>query len=212
MILQSADGFPPITGWLLIDIWQELPTSQKRARIDQWVDHLLATRACFDLECVVNAAYSCKVDTFHDPDPFVQNTLELYCYQELTADHTLIFNLMRESNKGYETHAGIRSQLSNTRSAVALHCFHDFVTHCEKTLQGNVRHWLVAGQSWQLCLHNRALGLNRLRELVRRGYNFYVTPWSVLRDDLTSINEQDVQDDTLDWEAIPGFGWRLLAS
>jgi hypothetical protein len=123
----------------------------------------------------------------------------------------LIFNLMRESNRSYKTHHTIVQNLSTAPSAVALVDIHDFTKHCERTLEGRVRNWLVAGHDWQICLHKRNLGLNNLRDLVNHGYNFYVTKWSVLKEDGTSLNELDLRDDGLSWQTIPGFGWRLLA-
>lgn len=210
MIPQQTSVLAPITGWLLIDIWQE-PPGDKADVIASWVDGIVRNRHFFTLECVVNAAYGCAIDTFNYSDPFVQNTLSLYCHDEQSADHDLIFRLVQASNGGYRCHDKIREQLGGVASAVALYDINDFVKHCEITLDGRVRNWLVAGQSWQLCAHDRDLGFRRLRSLVPQGYNFYITPWSILKEDLQPLNELDVRDDTLSWEMVPGFGWRLLA-
>ena len=210
MTPQQSNVLSPITGWLLIDVWQE-PPGEKANTVDQWVDTIVQNRKFFTRECVVNTSHGCSIDTFGNPDPFVQNTLALYCYNEPTADHDLIFRMMRASNSGYQNHEKICTHLSHVPSAVSLYDLPDFVKHCEVTLDGRVRNWLVAGQSWQMCTHDRGIGFKRLRSLVSQGYNFYITPWSILKEDLQPLNELDVRDDRLSWEVIPGFGWRLLA-
>jgi hypothetical protein len=70
-----------------------------------------------------------------------------------------------------------------------------------------INHWYVAGQSWQMCVHQNDIGLNNLSKL--SDLNFYSDFNSFLKIDGTVVRHDNFVNDTLSWKFVPRFGYHL---
>ena len=75
-------------------------------------------------------------------------------------------------------------------------------------MPNNVKNWLLIGQTWDVCVHDDQLGLNKLSKFPG---NIYITPWSIFKTDYSDITQQDIDNDpSVSWKTINNFGWKLI--
>jgi hypothetical protein len=64
-----------------------------------------------------------------------------------------------------------------------------------------INHWLVAGTTWQICVHLNDMGLCSFTTMMRQHpeLNFYGAPWGFLKHNLTTTTDEDFANDHLTW-------------
>ena len=98
--------------------------------------------------------------------------------------------------------------IKNLPPSIFLITHEDFVYHTNVHLKGQYKNWLVVGQTWQMCTHDHALGLNHLSRLP--GMSFYATDFGFCKEHGGTAGYEDFVNDSLDWEHIENFGYRLI--
>jgi len=65
----------------------------------------------------------------------------------------------------------------------------------------NINHWLVAGITWQICVHVNHIGLCSFSTMSRqhKGLHFYGAPWGFLKFNMQSTLSKDFDTDLLTW-------------
>jgi hypothetical protein len=209
MIVESTDIVPAIDGIVLIDCWEPM---HLRKKIDNdFFINLIARAINHDFKSVVNAAYNVELTT---QDPSIHNTFQLYCWDQgdfNTNNTEIILNLVKYCAASNSSSTLISETLLKNYNSVMLLDLKDFIFHWKYNLNSDVNHWLVAGHSWQMCLHNRPLGLERMyRDTTDSKLNFYVVPDLVQTDTDNALTRDDFCQDQLPWREIPGFGYQLI--
>ena len=220
----STDRVGSIQGWILIDCWEpagsgQLETDeskQEKSRCQhQLFDHMIKMHDFFQVRSVINAAYNNRLvydGENSTSDLSILNSFKRYSWDNHTENNTIINNLVKYSRGRNDSTKRLTQTIMNNDHSYMLLDANDFVWHWEHCLDCSINHWLVLGQSWQICTHKRPMGFCRMREIARdTGINFYTTDWAILHDDGTKVNAQDFRDDDLDWEVVQGFGYRLIA-
>lgn len=219
---------PPgqIQGVILIDCWAD-----PDPRISSFYWELCQKLRVIGPKQVINASADLSLLGENNPwqewkwDPSIRNTLRRFAWDNsnfcddhgrrehwLPDSQAILMNLLRHCYRLKNT-AEIffhKSILGNDNS-VALFTPRDFLYywqhHCDE-----VEHWLVAGRSWRVCVHDRNLGLRQMRNLTRLTggrLRFYVTDWSVLRNDREAISHEDIIQDDLTWTKT-NLGYMLI--
>jgi hypothetical protein len=218
----STDTLGSIQGWILIDCWEPAAerletderTLQKTISQQQLFDRMIQMHDFFQVRSVINAAYNNRLvydGANSTADLSILNTIKRYAWDDHTQNNSIITNLVKYS-RGRNDSARLLTQIimNNDHSYMLLDA-DDFVWHWEHCLDRGINHWLVLGQSWQICTHDRPMGFRRMREIARdTGINFYTTEWAIIHEDGSKINALDFRDDDLDWEVVQGFGYRLM--
>jgi len=84
-----------------------------------------------------------------------------------------------------------------------------FINFCENN--PGIKNWLVAGQSWGLCVHDNNMGLRAFQPLINsHQLNFYATEFSFLKESGYRVEHKDFLMDNLEWEYLNYFGYRLF--
>lgn len=214
-----------ITGILLIDCWE--PRADKAHKINPWHQEIVDFGRTLSLTCVVNAAYNCMLDydIFGDGDHSHYHTMKLYNgvdsrYNNTSRGTGTDFDLSQHGNvvmqnilrycTGMSKTSRIIKTLTKMPGSIFLLTPEDFEHHWLWHLNQQVNHWFVAGQTWQMCTHQRPLGLNSLPSISQRtGCEFYTAPWAMLDQNLDPITEQHFANDHLTWQPSGKLGYRL---
>jgi hypothetical protein len=203
MILSRHSNLPRIDGVIFIDMW--VPRPDIGDVTDAWyrtvVQHIDSDPGLYPKH-FVNACYMNKIDPM---DRSISNTLAQY-----QPGSVVIENIERYCQGLNQTSEIIR-QLLNHRHSIFLLDATDFLEHWKNHLFQLPCNWLVVGQSWQICLHTRPMGLNRLQQLSQQTpLRFFMCEWSGFTEDHTVLTAQHFENDHLPWAEIPGFGYELL--
>jgi len=202
MITAHSTKKPKIQGLLLLDCWE--PQVHEHFFKDKYYVNLIGNLKNENFSCVVNSASRLKIDL---SDVAMANTFKVCKYQD---DHPIIRNLLRESGKE-KTSTLITRYILNCKNSMHIVTTEDFVWFCSEYMSGPIQHWLVAGQTWQMCTHSHALGLPKLAHLSKpHSLNFYATDYSFCTMTEQTATLQDFEQDSLQWELIKDFGYRLL--
>lgn len=208
MIVDVVNEVPIVNGAVLIDCW-EPKSGQEKTENDFFV-RLLNKLINYPLESVINATYNVELTT---QDPSIANTFRLYCWGEgdtNTNNTEIIFNLIRYCASKNRTSTLISEALLKNNYSLMLLEFNDFLFHWKYNLDCKVNNWIVAGQAWNLCLHNRPLGLEKMFYSVADTLNFYVVPELARLEDGSIVTREHFKQDWLPWQEISGFGYRLV--
>jgi hypothetical protein len=210
MIVQYTGDAPPnFDGVILIDCWHP--------RDHQYSKQIFFHRLCEYLseikgDCaqIINASAKLKLD--YD-DPSIVNTLKRYCWDQnldsndfLTTHHNvqIAINCLNQFSGNLSTFLGLKKIL-DWHSSFYIVTLEDFLMHWHAQGSAKSTQWLVAGQSWQICVHNNSIGLKALSRLIGHyNMNFYVREEFVLTDDDTNPTEMDFSNDTLNWMKYHG--------
>jgi hypothetical protein len=89
----------------------------------------------------------------------------------------------------------------------------EFESCCKDLVNKNVSEWYVAGQSWQMCVHENSIGLENLSKISKNlPANFYATSKSFLKFSGQTVEHEDFVEDYLDWKFLNWFGYQLIGS
>ena len=85
---------------------------------------------------------------------------------------------------------------------------HCTIQHWEDFVCCETQQWYVAGQTWNMCVHNNDIGLKNMSNLPNT--NFYADQWSFLKDPCYPVLHNDFIQDDLEWQYLKWFGYKLL--
>ena len=83
----------------------------------------------------------------------------------------------------------------------------EFLDTAQQKLNGAVTDWYVAGQTWQLCVHNNSIGLEKMSG--SSDFNFYADEFSFVKNPAVCVEHADFKTDHLKWRFHSGFGYQL---
>jgi len=203
-------------GAILIDLWQ--PRSDKLYLL-QWYQEICEQIKYLKPRCIVNACYNCLINYWGDDKDISQfNTFRIYNglnvagdidprYHQDCNNHQVISNITRYSRGLNRTDDIIRSLLDD--NSIFLLDTDDFVYHNTHILVDPIQRWYVIGQTWQLCLHQQPLGLDRLSKV--SGLQFIVPTWGSIKEDGSRLDHRDFAEDHLGWQRIGSELYQIKA-
>jgi hypothetical protein len=211
MIVSTSNNIPTIDGLILIDCWE--PTVDVKKYLHRFYIKLLDVLSPFNFSSIVNASTGCQLDS---TVPTQANVMEIYNWryknstiQTTKQDNQVIVNLIKHAGNNQTSSILNKCLLDNAHSFM-INEVSDFEYHCHKHLNDCCKNWLVVGQTWQMCTHQNAMSLKSLQNLNHKNFNFYTIDSGFCKIDGSWVNHEDYANDTLEYEAIENFGYRLL--
>jgi hypothetical protein len=212
MIVKYTGEPPPnFDGVILIDCWQP-----QENEIDKLIFfYKLADYIGFNKDQyhqIVNASVQCSANP---DDQTIVNTMQSYSWNHVflqntspTVNHhntSVLLNAVKQFSGNYRLFQGLQTQLKNQNNCHYIVNFDDFLMHWNRGGNQRPKNWLVVGQSWQNCVHNNDIGLQRFSEILDYyKMNFYVREEFVLNTDDQNPTETDFSNDTLNWMKYHG--------
>jgi hypothetical protein len=213
MILSNTDQVPQIDGLILIDCWEPEKIDEKKY-LNLFYANLVTQLKKFEFKCVVNASLHCKIDG----NDFSQlNVLNKYCWDFNNNDpryiltdqeQKAIFNILKQNNLSRQVSTIINFCLLNNNVSAYITDIENFKYHNKKHLNNTCKNWLVVGQTWPMCTHNNEISLTTLKNIP--DMNFYTLDQGFCKINGDLVYEEDYRKDTLNYEKISNFGYRLL--
>ena len=201
IVKYTNETVPVIDGLIMIDCWR--PRVDQRKNLNNFYVSLLSKLIHFDFKCIVNAGYNIALNT---EDPSIRNTLQSYHY-----NINILQNLIRHCQGFNKTSGILQEALLENNASIMLLEFEDFVHHWQTALDCKVNNWLVVGQTWKICVHNRPVGLDTLyRNIQYPQLNFYALTDGFIKDDGTVTTYENFQQDNLPWAQVKNFGYKLI--
>jgi hypothetical protein len=119
-----------------------------------------------------------------------------------------VINAMTQTHL-YQPDVQIKQELFAGRKVLNMDTMQAFDRYLQQTPNAP-QHWYVAGQSWNMCVHDNDMGLKSFNtKMSRHAVNFYATEKSFLHLDGTEVGYQDFEKDYLDWKFLNWFGYQL---
>lgn len=119
-----------------------------------------------------------------------------------------VINAMTQSHV-YQIDTHIKQELFAGREVLNIDTVQAFDRYLTQNLHAP-QHWYVAGQSWNMCVHDNDMGLKSFAgKISRNTVNFYATEKSFLHIDGTAVSYQDFEKDYLNWKFLNWFGYQL---
>jgi len=197
-------------GLIMIDMWEPRPEQES---IRQWYQELFCRLNPSKFKCIVNACYNVCIDYSQMglQDRSQYNTMRIYNgieengirHSKYNQQDGLLLNNLHNSRGLNVTSELIKREVLNNEHSIFLTEIQDFVHHWIHVLRAQVNDWLVVGQSWQVCVHSRSIGLTNLRAL-QSNYpmNFYGATWGFVDDWGNQITSKHFKLDSLPWEQV----------
>lgn len=219
MLIDTQEKSVDLDGLILIDCW-EPPRGKKESYT--WTHHfyekLVFQVQKYRFDCVVNHSGELFIDY---TDRSTVNLMQKYLWdwigivqvvqdknQKLQTE--IVVDALRFSRPEQYVSNLIKYTCLNSDKSILLQNIRGFYYHWNHFLKRKPMHWLVAGQTWQYCVHTRALGLSKLARFSRDfGVNFYATDYSFLKQDGATASQPDFERDSMHWIEIPSFGYQL---
>lgn len=207
IVKYTHEAVPVIDGLIMIDCWRPSPEQQKN--YNDFYIPLLAKLMHFDFKCIVNAAYNVTLST---EDISIRNAFQNYYWPESKRPNVnIVQNLIKYCSGANHTSALFQETLLNNNDSIMLLDFDDFVYHWQSKLDCKVNNWLVVGQAWKNCVHNRPIGLDVFyRNTEYPQLNFYAIDTGFNTDSGTVTTYKNFQQDNLPWACIENFGYKLI--
>ena len=234
MIIAQSSTVPEIHGLILLDCWE--PPAHKFST-EKFYVNLIDQLQKYNFNCIINSPSNSRFD---QDDPSLEKTLEIYGRPRQNADgmpitdshddlrrYRVVTNIFKsfvtstipEENAlpgmrcapaltAETTSTLIKKYLLKTDSSIFLTNYEDLFYHATVYSEVLCTNWLVVGQTWQMCTHDHALGLNHLARLP--GMSFYATDFGFCKEHGGTAGYEDFVNDSLDWEHIENFGYRLI--
>ena len=193
-------------GLIMIDMWE--PRSDQDL-LHQWYQSILHRLYPSRFKCIVNACYNVAIN--YEVDRSQYNTMRIYnnlgdnCgrHKNYNQNDQLLLNILHNCRGMNSTSQIIKQQLLNNDNSIFLTNVEDFVHHWGQVLKQQVNNWLVIGQAWQLCVHNRPIGLKQLSELSKQyPLKFYGTIWGFVDENHKTLTHKHFARDSLSWTRI----------
>lgn len=197
-----------ITGLICIDLWEQDPYKDpyKQVYLD-WLQSLATTLKQHQWATIINAGYHTRLD-YQDRSIF--NTLLEYNWKNF--DQEIMLETIRNAHNTVMCRAV--QDMFDQRS-FALYSVESFLRH-QRRFAPDVKRWLVVGAAWQVCVHGRDLGLDKLMEhLPETDLEFYGTTWGFFKRNAPVHDIDFRHDHRVQWQlTAPGLyqaqGKRLL--
>lgn len=217
MITAHSSCIPEIHGLILLDCWK--PPVHKFFT-EKFYVNLIEQLQKYNFKCIVNSPSNTR---FNQDDTSLVNTLKIYSQPRRNTNGLLlsetnddlrryriitnIFKSFTDTAVTETTSTLIKKYLLDNDASVFLTTYEDLFYHATVWLEGACKNWVVVGQTWQMCTHDHALGLNHLIQVP--GLSFYATDFGFCKKDGGTANYNDFASDSLEWEHIENFGYRL---
>lgn len=236
MITSQSSLVPEIHGVILIDCWN--PPADKFFTEIFYVN-LIDQLQKYNFNCIVNSPSNSRFDQADpglvnalalygrprqnaDGMPITDSHDDLRRYRVVTnIFKSFVTTTIPEENAlpgmrcapaltAETTSVLIKKYLLNPNSNICIFLtnYEDLFYHTIRHLAGVCKNWLVVGQTWQMCTHDHALGLKHLIRLP--GMSFYATDFGFCKEHGGTAGYEDFVNDSLDWEHIENFGYRLI--
>jgi hypothetical protein len=211
MIVSDTKHRPVIDGLILIDCAE--PPVECKKYLHFFYIKLLDVLSQFNFSSIVNANTGCQLSC---TELSQRNVMEIYSWryknpeiQKTARDDLVIVNLIKHAGDNQTSSILDKCLLDNTYSFM-INDVDDFEYHCSKHLNDSCKNWLVVGQSWQMCTHNNPMSLTSLRSLIQKNFNFYTIDSGFCKIDGSWVDYEDYANDSLPYEVVQNFGYRLL--
>ena len=189
MITRTAD----IRGLICIDLWErDYYENLVHPMAIRWLQSLPEKLLQYEFHSIINASYFTKID-FNNIS--IKNTMSAYNWQGF--DEQVMMEMIREC--GTCTLSQVIHDKVFGANTFALYSVDSLVKHCNRIVP-HVKDWLVIGNCWQDCVHDRGLGLRNLSRLP--GHNFYGTDWGFMKENNMTTTQVDFEQDFLGWDKI----------
>lgn len=193
-------------GVIMIDLWE--PRADQLSLVS-WYESLAAHVQIKNVKCIVNACYMSAIDYVQDHSHY--NTMRIYnklgdnngIHKDYCQNDQLLLNNLHNSRGLNKTSQVINQKLLNNNRSIFITNPEDFLHHWEHVLKKQVNNWLVIGQAWQICVHNRPIGLKHLSTLIKEfPLKFYGTHWGFVDENGGTITQKHFKKDSLPWTRI----------
>jgi hypothetical protein len=207
-------------GLIMIDMWEP---RQDQDSIREWQQSLLHRLTSQPFKCIVNACYNVAIDyqtgtndVFQDRSQY--NTMRIYNgveenntrHQKYQQNDQLLLNNLHNSRGLNRTSELIKREILNNDHSIFLTDPQDFVHHWQHVLETKVTDWLVIGQAWELCVHNRNIGLQNLLTLAQHyPMRFYGATWGFIDDWGNEVSPKHFKKDPLPWQRVGKQGRQI---
>jgi hypothetical protein len=207
IVKYTNETVPVIDGLIMIDCWS--PRRDQKKDYKNFYVPLLSKLINFDFKCIVNAAYNVTLST---EDLSIRNTFQNYYWPESKDQNVnIVQNLIKHCAGSNRTNSLFQETLLDNANSIMLFEFDDFVYHWRNRLDCKINNWLVVGQTWKNCVHNRPIGLDVFyRNVEHSQLNFYALTDGFNTDERTGTTHKHFQQDNLPWSHIDNFGYRLI--
>jgi hypothetical protein len=101
----------------------------------------------------------------------------------------------------------IKQEILDCHSTAFIVSWDEFLDIAMGQLDRSVANWYVAGQTWQLCVHNNSIGLETMSK--SKDFTFYADEFSFLKNPAVRVDHEDFKADHLEWQFHSGFGYQL---
>jgi hypothetical protein len=206
MISDSDNQDFEIQGFILIDC-----VDSHREEDAEFYKHVVKIIEKFGTSTspIINAATGLQMD--FDNDRSIRNTMLLY------SDHSELHRMMRrglENNQGELTTANSLKPRMDNEYCFAFATHNEFFYHVVKHLENKITNWLILGRTWNMCVHDNAIGLRHLHKFAPGlGLNFYVMDGGFQKADLSTVTRADIHNDcSLKWTETKYSMYRLKLS
>jgi hypothetical protein len=177
---QHSIDIQDIKGLICIDCWDDPELDSYYQKLNSIVD--------FDqFDSIIVASYEITLDR---NDVALSNTLEEYSYHNYTPE--ILLPIVKETRD--RTTSKYVQQHFKKHSFLLLDSV-SFVTHATNCVP-HVNDWLVIGGEWQMCTHNRPLGLHAMS---KTKYNFYTGNDLIYHKNFGTLTRQMIEQDQLTW-------------
>lgn len=189
-----------ITGLIAVDFWYN---PKKGVRYTNWANNLTDELNKHRWDHMINACYKAKIDY---NDLCVWNTLCSYNWSG---------NFDRDIMSDFVENIGNNHLPPNLKNVgpnrqFLLFSIESFIKNHTRFCP-NVKNWLVVGTSWQMCVHNRPIGLRNLSK-IKDQYNLkiYGSPSGFYGDGKRVTDHNFKTDNTLEWTKVDTDLYQLV--
>lgn len=202
MIRDVVRWTPPQSwGVLCIDTWHKDGTN------DQFYQNALIELSKYNVQAVINCSTDLRIDY---KDKSVYNTLNQYVWNRggtiEEQQNRVLLDLIKSA--GHQDSSEVLQNHLFDHRTVHLTSRFTFIEHC-RTFFPTVKHWILLGSAWGLCLHRGPLGVDTLVDITEMHFNIF-PDWSVQTEAYGPPSMQQLHDDFYVWAPIPNNGYKLI--
>lgn len=209
IVKYTNEPAPIIDGLIMIDCWQ--PSVGQKKSYNNYYIGLLSKLLNFNFKCIVNAGYSVALNT---NDSSIRTAFQTYYWPNSPYQNiNIVQNLIKHCSGANRTSPIVQEALLDNNNTIMLLEVEDFVSHWQTVLECGVNNWLVVGQAWKNCVHNRPVGLDTMYQINANAYknlNFYALVDGFKTEDGSVTTHQHFYKDNLPWAYVENFGYKLI--
>lgn len=208
-----------IQGVICIDLWDKHPDWSDKGnygiglpsneylfspRYKQWLAFMSGLLPRAQFQHIINSPFRSMLDVENDRSLY--NTFRHYLWHQRNNPSILgkeILDSLVVDAHYHRMSSIMLSNVMNNEHSFSLRTAETFAKHVEE-LNLDIKNWLVVGQAWRMCVHNRPIGLHKLIEHIPE-FNFYcadITTWNRL--DRVCTVDDFTNDPTMQWDQVAG--------